>query len=81
MELFDKSTITLFKILLFCLNAQSIEDIQLAIAFNTRNKLRGLYLNPLRQEGFLEYTIKDKPNSPNQRYITTERGCRFLEVV
>jgi predicted transcriptional regulator len=77
-ELFDKRSMTLFKILLLCLNAQSIEEIQLAIDFNTRNKLRELYLNPLRKEGFLEYTIKDKPNSPDQRYITTEQGRRFL---
>ena len=26
----------------------------------------------------MEYTIKDKPNSPSQRYITTEKGRRFL---
>ena len=77
-ELFDKRTTTLFNILLICVNPQKIEQIQLIIGFNTRNKLRELYLNPLRQESFLEYTIKDKPNSPGQRYITTEKGRRFL---
>ena len=77
-ELFEKRTITLFEVLLICLNPQNIEKIQFIIDFNTRNKLRELYLNPLRQEGFLEYTIKEKPNSPDQRYITTEKGRRFL---
>jgi len=77
-KLFEKRTITLFDILLICLNSQNIEKIQFMIDFNTRNKLRELYLNPLRQESLLEYTIKDKPNSPDQRYITTEKGRRFL---
>ncbi|GHT62871.1 hypothetical protein AGMMS50239_17440 [Bacteroidia bacterium] len=77
-ELFDKRTMTIFKILLFCLSAQTIDNIQFILNFNTRNKLRELYLNPVRDEELLEYTIKDKPNSPRQRYITTEKGRRFL---
>ena len=46
--------------------------------FNSRDKLRELYLQPLRQENFIEHIIKNKPNSPDQRYITTEKGRRFL---
>lgn len=77
-ELFDKRTILLFKILLLCLTPKNIEEIQELIEFNSRNKLREMYINPLRGTGLLEYTIKDKPNSSNQKYATTEKGRRFL---
>ncbi|MDH6356242.1 hypothetical protein M2135_000094 [Parabacteroides sp. PF5-9] len=39
-ELFDKRTIPLFKILLLCLTPKNIEGIQEFIEFNSRNKLR-----------------------------------------
>lgn len=77
-ELFDKRSILLFKILLLCLTPQNIEDLQNLIEFNSRNKLREMYINPLRESGLLEYTIKDKPNSSHQKYVTTEKGRRFL---
>ncbi len=32
----------------------------------------------LRKEGFIDQTIKDKPNSPDQKYILTEKGKMFL---
>lgn len=77
-ELLDKRTMTLFKILLLCLYPQSIEGIQKPIEFNSRNRLREMYLNPLREAGLLEYTIKEKPNSSNQKYLTTEKGRMLL---
>ena len=76
-KLLDKRTITMFKLLLLCLNSQNRDDILSTLAYS-RSKFQDLYLYPLRQEGLLEYTIKDKPNSPDQRYITTEKGRRFL---
>ncbi len=32
----------------------------------------------LRKEGFLEFTIKDKPRSKNQKYRLTETGKKHL---
>ena len=77
-ELFDKRTMNLIKILLLCLTPKNIEDIQNLIEFNSRNKLREIYINPLRGACLLEYTIKDKPNSSNQKYVITEKGKDFL---
>ena len=77
-ELFDKRTMNLIKILLLCLTPKNIEDIQNLIEFNSRNKLREIYINPLRVACLLEYTIKDKPNSSNQKYVITEKGKDFL---
>jgi len=67
----------MFKLLLLCLNSQNRDDILSTLAYS-RSKFQDLYLYTLRQEGLLEYTIKDKPNSPDQLYITTEKGRRFL---
>ena len=57
---------------------KTADEIQEITGFNNREKQRELYLQPLRKEGLIELTIKDKPNSPNQRYITTVKGRRFL---
>jgi predicted transcriptional regulator len=32
----------------------------------------------MKTEGIIELMIKDKPNSPEQRYILTEKGRMFL---
>ncbi len=77
-KLFSKRTLSIFQLLLITLTPKTAEEIQGITGFATREKQRELYLQPLRQEGFLEHTIKNKPNSPDQRYITTEKGKRFL---
>ena len=77
-ELFDKRTITLFRILLLCLYPQKIEYIQDVLSFSVKSKLRDLYIKPLRNTDLIDYTIKEKPSSPNQKYITTEKGKKFL---
>ncbi|GHT51951.1 hypothetical protein AGMMS49982_10860 [Bacteroidia bacterium] len=77
-KLADKRTLTILKLLLVCLNPQKRDDIFSIMDFNSRDKFREIYINPLRNEDFIEHTIKDKPNSPDQRYITTEKGRQFL---
>ncbi len=77
-KLFDKRTAMILRLLLLCLEPQKRDDMMEILNFNSRDKFRELYLQPLRQESFLEQTIKNKPNSPDQRYITTEQGRRFL---
>ncbi len=77
-KLFSKRALNIFQLLLITLTPKTAEEIQGITGFTTREKQRELYLQPLRQEGFLEHTIKDKPNSPDQRYVTTEMGRRFL---
>ena len=77
-KLLSKRSLNVFQLLLIALSPKTAEEIQNITNFITREKQRELYLYPLCQEGFLEYTIKDKPNSPDQRYITTEKGRRFL---
>ncbi len=77
-KLMDKRSITLLKILLLCSTPQKIENLLSVLEFNSRDRFRELYLTPLRNDGFIEYTIKEKPNAPDQQYATTEKGKRFL---
>ena len=39
------------------------------------------YINPLLEKGLLDQTIKDRPNSPLQQYITTEKGKKLLKYL
>lgn len=43
---------------------------------HTKNVKR--YINPLLEEGLLDRTIKDRPSSPLQQYVTTEEGRAVL---
>lgn len=47
----------------------TVDELMEFIQFGSRDKLRELYLNPLRKDGLIELTIKDKPKAPNQKYI------------
>jgi ATP-dependent DNA helicase RecG len=38
------------------------------------------YIEPLLQENYLERTIKDRPTSKYQKYVTTSKGKRLLSV-
>lgn len=77
-KLLPKRTLTILKLLIICLVPVKIEEIKQTLTFGSRDKLRELYLNPLRKEGMIEITVRDKPNSPEQKYVTTEKGRLFL---
>jgi ATP-dependent DNA helicase RecG len=44
----------------------------LGISMHTKNHER--HIIPLLEKGLLAMTLPDKPNSKNQKYITTEKG-------
>jgi ATP-dependent DNA helicase RecG len=56
----------------------SIEDLIEVLSFNHRTYFNENYIKPLLQLGFIRKTIPDKPNAPNQKYLITEQGKRFL---
>lgn len=58
------------KILRFCITSRSREEIQKHLGINNRDYFRKEILNPLLESGSLKRTIQQKPNSPNQKYIT-----------
>jgi ATP-dependent DNA helicase RecG len=77
-KLLPKRTVTILKLLMICIVPIKIEEMKQIMSFGSRDKLRELYLNPLRKEGVIETTLRDKPNSPEQKYILTEKGRMFL---
>lgn len=49
----------------------------LGMTNHTKNVRR--YIDPLLKEGLLDRTIKDRPNSPLQQYVTTGKGREMLK--
>ena len=67
------------KILVFALipkNRKELMDL-LGISMHTKNHER--HIIPLLAKGFLAMTLPEKPNSKNQKYITTEKGKELLK--
>lgn len=65
-------------ILEFCLETKNRNEIQKHVGLKDRKYFRVAILNPIIEQGFVALTIPDKPNSPKQRYITTENGRQLL---
>ena len=66
-------------ILEFCKNPKKREEIQSFIGIKDRKHFRIEILQPLIENGLLQMTIPDKPNSPIQKYVTTEQGMGLLK--
>jgi predicted transcriptional regulator len=56
----------------------SVDELMEIFAYQNRTKFRDGYIKPLEAVGFIKKTHSDKPNSPNQKYLLTETGKRFL---
>ena len=57
--------------LIYCRMPRSREEIQKHLGMKHRQYFRVHILNPLIEQDLLKLTIPEKPNSPNQKYITT----------
>ncbi len=66
----DQATMQAEKVLKFCIEPRSRNEIQSFLDLKNRDYFRKEILNPLIKEGKLALTIPDKPKSPKQRYIT-----------
>jgi hypothetical protein len=54
--------------------AQDTKSLMKKMGLSNRTKFKNKYINPLIDEGLLEMTIPDKPNSSLQKYLITELG-------
>lgn len=82
---YEKSTKILHKkaryiitILFLCSESISLESLMNALDYKNRKTFRENYLNPLEQVQFIEKTNPEKPNDPEQKYRTTEKGKLFI---
>ncbi len=67
------------KILNLCLTEVRIQYLMEQFGWKDRTKFRNKFINPLLKDGLLQMTIPDKPNSPKQKYVITEKGKKLLE--
>jgi len=58
----------------------SRQTIQDALGLTNREHFRKTYLAPALEQGVIEMTLPDKPNSRSQRYRLTALGQRWLET-
>jgi predicted HTH transcriptional regulator len=68
-----KKALNLFRIRIT--NAELMKEFGL----KNRTKFRRKYIAPLLKEDLISMTIPDKPNSPDQKYILTEKGKLLLD--
>lgn len=60
-------------ILEFCVEPHSIQEIMTYVGASNRSTFKRKYFDHLVETGMLEMTIKDKPTSSKQKYITSKR--------
>jgi len=53
--------------------------IMLAIGLKDRETFYNNYLKPAIRDGYIQYTIPEKPRSPKQRYLITKEGLDILK--
>ena len=58
----------------------SRRQIQIALGLRDRKSLRGRYLLPALQDGYVEMTRPDAPSAANQQYRLTELGRRYAST-
>lgn len=57
---------------------QNRSELQEKLGLSDREHFRRSYLQPAIEQGLIELTIPDKPQSSKQRYRLTLEGDRFL---
>ncbi|SHG72175.1 hypothetical protein SAMN05443144_1511 [Fodinibius roseus] len=77
-KLLHKKVMYLIQILTLVSTPISLDDMMSAIGYKNRATFRGNYLDPLESLAFVTKTIPDKPQSPDQKYVITEKGKLFL---
>lgn len=61
-------------VLRFCAEPHSLKEIMEHLGLKHRAHVLEEYIQPLVAEELLAATIPDKPKSPHQKYMTTEKG-------
>ncbi|MEX0965682.1 MAG: hypothetical protein WD077_00460 [Bacteroidia bacterium] len=54
------------------------QELQERTGLSDREHFRSTYLQPAIDDGYIELTIPDKPQSSNQQYRLTEKGRNLI---
>ncbi|GAB6283105.1 MAG: hypothetical protein STSR0008_18610 [Ignavibacterium sp.] len=71
----------LLSLLDFCRVAQKRRNVLNHLGLSNNFKNYESQIIPLIDKGLLERTVPGKPQSPNQKYQTTEKGKKLLEIL
>ena len=69
------------KALIFCSIYKTRKEIQKYLELLDREHFRKKILVPLINYSLLKMYLTDKPKSPNQKYIITEKGQLLLSLI
>jgi ATP-dependent DNA helicase RecG len=69
------------EILKKCRVPQPVSELMVQFNWKDRTKFKRKYLNPLIDFNLISMTISDIPNSPHQKYGTTEQGSKLLSLI
>lgn len=61
------------KLLAFCVEPKSLQEMMQLLELTDRKHFRRKYLNPLLKSGIICMTMPDKPQSSQQKYIATNK--------
>ena len=63
----------------FCAQQRSLKEIMDHFGFKNRPHVFTEYISPLMEQGLIALMIPDKPTSPRQKYVVTEKGLTSEE--
>ena len=70
----DHASVQVEKLVSALIGEMGRSELQELLSIKNRDYFRTDYLNPAINQGYVELTIPDKPNSQNQRYRLTAKG-------
>ncbi|WP_456325449.1 ATP-binding protein [Desulfonauticus submarinus] len=66
-------------IVLLSIEPIDIKTLMRILKQTNRTRFKKAFINPLIEQDLINYTIPDKPKSPKQKYVITEKGKKLLE--
>lgn len=77
----DHASIQVKKLVSALTGEMGRSELQELLSIKNRDYFRTDYLNPAINNGYIELTIPDKPNSQNQKYRLTAKGLALKELL
>jgi ATP-dependent DNA helicase RecG len=77
-ELLKKRSRVILAALLLSLMPTTLDDMVSILGYKNKDSFRRDYVNILKDNGLINYTIPEKPNDPNQAYVLTQKGMHFI---
>ena len=77
----DHASVQVQKFVSVLVGEMGRSELQELLSIKNRDYFRKDYLNPAINNGYIELTIPNKPNSQNQKYRITKKGLVLKELL